>query len=96
MRYLGCLAAGLTAGNYSCDIWDMGDDFSQEPESAGRLLAALRWWQDRQVSQAQRSMIGRSLVSMRGRSKGGRRPTVPHLDAGYCRCASCRHASGER
>ena len=78
----------------------MHDEYSQDEAGAelsefGRRMAARRHGRREDVTtRPQRQAVMRQLAALS--PKTGRRPTVPHIDAGYCRCASCRHASGER
>ena len=78
----------------------MHDEYSQDDLGASlsqfcRLMAGRRHGRGETITTRQdRQAIMRYLASIS--PKTGRPRTVPHLDAGYCRCASCRHASGER
>lgn len=80
----------------------MHDEYSQDEAGAelstfGRLMADRRHGRCEVVTTAaQRQTIMRGLAALSPRTGGGRPRTVQHREQGYCRCAACRQARGER
>jgi len=78
------------------------DEYTQDEVGAtlsefGRRMARKRHaGTDTATTREQRRAIMQQLAALSPRTGAGRPATVPHLEQGYCRCAGCRRASGER